>query len=223
MRIRWHGQSAYTLEGDGHVVVIDPFDVAALKARWPIDYPPIEPRAADLLLITHEHGDHNWDGAVTGEPTVIRSTAGRRETPVGEVVAIASEHDGQAGTARGPNTIFVFSLDGVRICHMGDFGQPRLRPEQAEAIGAIDLLFVPVGGGPTLDGAGAAEAVETLAPGWVVPMHYRTPAIGFLDPVDGFLGRFADVRAFDGPDAELSAGERPERPLVLHLAAPAAG
>jgi L-ascorbate metabolism protein UlaG (beta-lactamase superfamily) len=223
MRIRWHGQSAYTLEGGGRVVVIDPFDVAAVSGRVPFHYPPIEPGPADLLLITHEHGDHNWDAAVTGDPAVIRSTAGRIETPVGEVVAVASEHDGAAGTARGPNTIFVFTLDGVRVCHMGDFGQPRLRPEQIEAIGPIDLLMVPVGAGPTLDGAGAAEAVGVLAPGWVVPMHYRTPAIGFLEPADDFLGRFDDVRALEASEVEVAAAERPERPVVLHLAAPGGG
>jgi L-ascorbate metabolism protein UlaG (beta-lactamase superfamily) len=220
MKLRWHGQSAYTLEGDGRTVVVDPFDVTALSGRVRFEYPPIEPRPADLLLITHEHGDHNWDAAVTGDRVVIRSTAGRIASPIGEVVAVASEHDDAAGTVRGPNTIFVFSLDGVRICHMGDFGQARLRAEQVAAIGPIDLLLVPVGAGPTLDAAGAAEAVETLAPGWVVPMHYRTPAIGFLEPADDFLGRFADVHTLAAPEVEIAAPDRPERPLALHLAAP---
>jgi L-ascorbate metabolism protein UlaG (beta-lactamase superfamily) len=44
---------------------------------------------------------------------------------------------------RGPNTIFVFSLDGVRVVHVGDFGQSKLRDEQTEAIGTVDLLFIP--------------------------------------------------------------------------------
>jgi L-ascorbate metabolism protein UlaG (beta-lactamase superfamily) len=85
-----------------------------------------------------------------------------------------------------------FMLDGVRVCHLGDLGQAALRDEQVAALGVVDLLFVPVGGGPTLDAAGAAAAVERLAPRWVVPMHYRTAAIDFLEPADAFLASFGE-------------------------------
>ncbi len=95
-------------------------------------------------------------------PTVLRSTAGRLESPIGEIVAVASEHDDEAGTARGPNTIFVFELDGVRACHFGDFGQASLREAQAQAIGEVDLLFIPVGGGPTIGAEGAQAICERL-------------------------------------------------------------
>lgn len=78
---------------------------------------------------------------------MLRSTAGRHESPIGEVLGIASEHDEAAGTERGPNTIFAFELDGIRVAHFGDFGQSALRPEQAAALGNIDLLFLPVGDG----------------------------------------------------------------------------
>src|SRR5690242_5998250 len=113
MIVRWHGQSAFTLTGGEHTVAVDPFgpfppDVAA---RITFDYPPIEPHPAHLLLVTHEHRDHNAVEVISGEPHVVRSTAGRFETPVGEVIAVASEHDDQAGTARGPNTIYVLTLD----------------------------------------------------------------------------------------------------------------
>jgi L-ascorbate metabolism protein UlaG (beta-lactamase superfamily) len=189
MRIRWYGQSAFRLEGE-KTVVIDPFGDFGERAAargMTFGYPAVESQSADLLLITHEHADHNAAEAVTGDPVTIRSTAGVFESPVGEVVAVASEHDEEAGTKRGPNTIFSFSLDGLRLCHVGDFGQPALRPEQARAIGDVDVLFVPAGGGPTIGGAAAAELVRTLAPRLVVPMHYRTEAISFLDPPDDFL------------------------------------
>src|ERR1700712_3408682 len=109
-RVRWYGQSAFLLEGDAATVFIDPFgDMrAALSGRgleW--SYPPIERTAADLLLVTHEHGDHNGVEVVDA-PVTVRSRAGRHESPVGEVVAVNSEHDDVAGTARGPNTIFCF-------------------------------------------------------------------------------------------------------------------
>src|SRR5437763_9520880 len=91
-------------------------DMSALAGRgMRFDYPPIEGIKADLVLVTHEHLDHNRAEVIDGEPTVLRSTAGRLPSPIGEVVAIASEHDQAAGTERGPNTIFVFELDGMRV------------------------------------------------------------------------------------------------------------
>ena len=99
MNIRWHGQSAYTLTGESHTVAIDPFgDLGALMGgRRRFDYAPVPSHAADLLLVTHEHADHNAVEAITGSPQIVRSTAGRFETPLGEVVAINSEHDDAGG------------------------------------------------------------------------------------------------------------------------------
>jgi L-ascorbate metabolism protein UlaG (beta-lactamase superfamily) len=187
-RVQWYGQSAFLLEGDA-VVFIDPFGAMgeALAARGlEFRYPPIEGVRADLLLVTHDHRDHNAVEAIEGEPTVLRAS-GRFESPIGEVVGIASEHDDGAGTARGSNVIFCFSLAGHRICHMGDFGQPALRPEQRAAIGDVDVLLLPVGGGPTIGGEPAAALVRELSPRLVIPMHYRTPQVNFLEPPEAFL------------------------------------
>jgi L-ascorbate metabolism protein UlaG (beta-lactamase superfamily) len=200
VKVRWLGQSAFLFEGRQHRVVIDPFgDVRERMAGRGLDflYPPIENVAADLLLVTHEHQDHSGVEVVVGNPVVIRSTAGRFDSPVGEVVAVAAEHDQAAGTQRGPNTIFCFTLDGLRVCHFGDFGQAGLRPEQEAAIGEVDLLFVPVGGEVTLDGRQAATVVRQLHPRVAVPMHYRNLAVNFLHPPDSFF------EAFGGTVAQL--------------------
>jgi L-ascorbate metabolism protein UlaG (beta-lactamase superfamily) len=189
MQVEWYGQSAFRLTSPAQTVAIDPFgDLSGLTSRGlQFDYPAITGLTADLLLVTHEHADHNGVEVVGVDPAILRSTAGRLESPIGEVTAIASEHDEQAGTARGPNTIFVFELDGLRVCHFGDFGQSTLREEQAAAIGEVDLLFIPVGGGPTIGADQATAIIERLSPRWVVPMHYRTPRIGFLETADAFL------------------------------------
>jgi L-ascorbate metabolism protein UlaG (beta-lactamase superfamily) len=222
MRIQWFGQSGFRLATDDATVVVDPWgDVAALAARGglKLEYPPIEGVRADLVLVTHEHADHNGVEKIEGDPVVQRSTAGRLSSPIGEVVAVASEHDDVAGTQRGPNTIFVFELDGTRVAHFGDFGQRALRNEQAEAIGAVDLLFVPVGGGATIDGEQAAEVVERLGPRWIVPMHYRTHRVDFLDSADAFLERMANVTRLHTP--AFDTAELPgDAPLTIVPAAP---
>jgi len=189
MRVVWYGQSAFLVEGSCSVF-IDPFAVAAesFAARGlEFRYPPIDGVSADLLLVTHEHGDHNGVDAVGGDPAVIRSVAGRFDSPVGEVVAAAGEHDDVAGTARGLNMLFRFELDGLSFCHLGDLGQRALRPEQLEALGAVDVLFVPVGDGPTIGRDRAADVVRALGPRLAVPMHYRTELVNFLEPPEPFL------------------------------------
>jgi len=223
MCVEWYGQTAFRLSTAEQSVAIDPFaDMSAMAASrgMQFDYPPIADVEADLLLVTHEHMDHNGVEAIGGDPAILRSTAGTLESPLGEVTAIASEHDEQAGTARGPNTIFVLELDGLRVCHFGDFGQRALREEQAAAIGAVDLLILPVGGGPTIGAEQAAAIVERLAPRWVVPMHYRTPRIGFLETADEFLERSAHVERL--AQSAFETGELPasDGPLVVVPAAP---
>jgi L-ascorbate metabolism protein UlaG (beta-lactamase superfamily) len=221
MRIQWHGQGAFTLRGADRTVLIDPFDVTQKPERmsFRFDYPAIPQTRADLLLITHEHFDHNGAHVAAGSPHTVRSTAGRFETPLGEVIAIASEHDDEAGTRRGPNTIFVFALDGLRVCHMGDFGQAALRPEQRAAIGTIDVLFIPVGGGPTIDGAQAAGIVGELGPRWAVPMHYRTELVDFLNPPAEFLAGFESVVDAAPGEHELSAAGA-DGVQIVHPAVP---
>ena len=78
MRIQWYGQSAFLLAGE-QTVFIDPFDRPgeALAARGlEFNYAPIEDVTADLLLITHEHVDHNAAVAL------VRSLAPRLVVPM---------------------------------------------------------------------------------------------------------------------------------------------
>jgi L-ascorbate metabolism protein UlaG (beta-lactamase superfamily) len=222
IRVEWYGQSAFHLASPEASVFIDPFDdLSGLRGRGiQFDYPPIAGVQAELLLVTHEHADHNGVEAIGGDPTVLRSTAGRLESPIGEVVAVASEHDEVAGTARGPNTIFVFELAGMRVCHFGDFGQSALRDAQAHAIGTVDLLILPVGGGPTIGAEGAAAIVERLRPRWVLPMHYRTPRTGFLDTANAFLKRHPNAHRLDTPAFETGQLPDAEGTLVVVPAAP---
>jgi L-ascorbate metabolism protein UlaG (beta-lactamase superfamily) len=222
MQVEWYGQSAFRLKTGTTTVFIDPFgDLSGLRGgSLQFDYPPIAATEADLVLITHEHPDHNAVDVLGGSPTVIRSTAGRLKSPIGEIVAVASEHDAAAGTERGPNTIFVFDFDGVRVCHFGDFGQAAMRDEQAAAIGTVELLLIPVGGGPTIGAEQAAAITERLGARWVVPMHYRTHRVNFLEPADEFLTRIGTTHELAAP--RFDTGELPDAhgPVAVVSTAP---
>jgi len=203
MHIRWLGHSAFLLTGEG----------ASIR----FDYRPIDVDA-DLVLVSHEHFDHDAADAVGGAPEVLRARAGTFDSAIGEVVGVASEHDPSAGTQRGANVIFRFALDGVRCCHMGDFGQRELRAEQREAIGPIDILFIPVGGGPTIGGREAAVVVDELHPGLVVPMHFATAAVDFIAGPEEFLSAVSGaVRRPDASEIALDefAGSREGTAIVV--------
>ncbi len=79
-----------------------------------------------MVLWSHSHGDRN-------NPDPIKGKAG--EVLVG---------DGE-GSRRGKNSVYVFTVDGLKFCHIGDLGHD-LTPSQVEAVGKIDMLFVLVGG-----------------------------------------------------------------------------
>ncbi len=225
MRVEWHGQSAFTLTGSEAKVFIDPFgDMGALLADRGLkfEHPPIEVDGVDLLLVTHEHIDHDAVEVIPGEPETLRATAGKHSTDaVGEVLGVASEHDEVAGTERGPNTIFVFELDGLRVAHFGDFGQRQLREEQAAAIGAVDLLILPVGGGPTIGAAQAGAIVSRLDARWVVPMHYRNERADFLpETEEEFVAQMPQTARFEV--ASFDTAELPTEggPIAVVPAAP---
>jgi L-ascorbate metabolism protein UlaG (beta-lactamase superfamily) len=206
MQVEWYGQSAFRFTSPEATVFIDPHGpMEGLPEGMRFDYPAIVGVSPDLLIVTHEHGDHNRVDQIDGDPVTIRSLAGRHESPIGDVIAVASEHDDVAGTERGPNTIVVFTLGGVRVAHFGDFGQSALRDAQRAAIGDVDLAIVPAGGGFTVDGTAGYALGRAVGAKWIVPMHYNTPRISFLEPLDKFLAAAETVHHLDAPTFDTDA------------------
>jgi len=84
----------------------------------------------------------------------------------------------------------------------------------------VDLVILPVGGGPTIDAAQAKAIADRLRPAWVVPMRYRTPRVGLLDTADESLELFSDVQRLT--DASFDTAELPDRatPSMIVPAAP---
>jgi L-ascorbate metabolism protein UlaG (beta-lactamase superfamily) len=108
----------------------------------------------------------------------------------------------------------------MRVAHLGDLGQAALRDAQLAALGQVDLLLVPVGDGPTIGAAHAMAIVEQVRAKVVVPAHYRTERIDFLEPVDGFAERFATVHRADATAVDLAALPGGEGPVLVLPAVP---
>jgi L-ascorbate metabolism protein UlaG (beta-lactamase superfamily) len=179
MTISWYGQSCFRLESKGVSVLIDPFSK---------DIGLRVPRLNDnVFLVSHEHYDHNNVEGVPPEAFVVRGPGEYEKSGV-YVEGIMSYHDNMQGTERGLNTIYVIRMEDMRLCHMGDFGQAKLTDEQVEAIGDIDILFIPVGGKYTIDGKEAAEIVKQIEPKIIIPMHYKVTGLNVdIDSPQKFL------------------------------------
>lgn len=178
MEIEWLGHSCFRLRSREATLVTDPYD-KSIGLNLP------RPRA-DIVTLSHDHPGHNAAAGVRGDPYVVRGP-GEYEVKSVFVTGVQSYHDKRQGRDRGPNTVYVIELDGLRICHAGDLGFVPSQT-QAEGYGEIDILLLPVGGVTTLNASEATELVSLLEPRVVIPMHYRVPELAFkLDPVDKFI------------------------------------
>jgi L-ascorbate metabolism protein UlaG (beta-lactamase superfamily) len=159
---------------------------------------------ADIVTISHEHFDHNNVAFVSGKPRVIRGLTADKKgwARVDEklkdvsIRTVGVYHDAEKGAKRGLDTVFIFEVGGVRIAHLGDLGHV-LTNQQLAAIGAVDVLLIPVGGTFTIDALTATQVVEQMRPRlMVIPMHYKTDAVTIkeLEPVARFLDRKPHVR-----------------------------
>jgi L-ascorbate metabolism protein UlaG (beta-lactamase superfamily) len=184
MHITWKGQSCFQIvvsqqKGEQVKLVIDPYsDEVGFRL------PKVE---ADILLVSHDHADHNNAKGVEGNYFLI-DAPGEYERKEVFIQGIKSFHDEKEGKERGPNTIYVIEAEEIRLCHLGDFGEKELSSEQIEQIGDIDILMVPVGGVFTLDAKGAAKVIAQIEPRIVIPMHYALPKLkSKIDGLDKFL------------------------------------
>ncbi|MBU2635253.1 MBL fold metallo-hydrolase [Patescibacteria group bacterium] len=184
MNINWYGQSCFQVSSsqgkNNHVsIVIDPFDeTTGLRV------PKLQ---ADIVLVTHEHSDHNNVKAVSGEPFIIEGP-GEYDIKGSFIQGISGYHDNTQGAQRGSITIYTIETEGMRLCHLSDLGQKELSPSQLDKIGDIDILMIPIGGIYTIDAAEAVKIMAQIEPRVIIPMHYKIPKLKIkLDDVDKFL------------------------------------
>jgi len=217
MKVKWYGHAAFLITTDqGIKIITDPYEPGAFGGG--IAYGPI-PDQADIVLVSHDHADHNYVQGIKGKPQVVKGTGSHKVKNL-EFKGIAAYHDGRKGSERGQNTIFCFSVDGVNVCHLGDLGHV-LSDAETKQIGPVDLLLMPVGGVYTIDPAQATRTAQKLSPKIVIPMHYKTPHCGFpLAQVEDFTSGKAGVKTARGDEVEIKKEKLPQTPeiIVLHPA-----
>jgi L-ascorbate metabolism protein UlaG (beta-lactamase superfamily) len=216
MEITWFGHSCFRLVERGMAsVVTDPYDESQ-------GYPALRLKA-DIVTVSHDAPGHSNVEAVKGDR---RALTGPGEYEIGGVFitgiqtvrpqAEASKKK-KSGAEAKRNTVFLFDYDGLTVCHLGDLDHV---PSQAqiEALGAVNVALVPVGGGGGLNAAQAAEVISLIEPSIVVPMHYRTDSGSpELEPVSKFLKEMGLGTTKPEPGLKVTASSLPEETHVVLL------
>jgi len=185
-------------------IVTDPHDGKSLGIAPP-------KAKADLVLMSHDHFDHNCVTMVSGSDTsVIKKPVMTVERGV-RVEGISAFHDTSGGSKRGQITIFKFELDGTTFCHLGDLGH-KLDEATTEKISPVDILFVPTGDVFTVGPDSAKAVIDSVSPRVAIPMHYRMPGMTLsIQPIQNFLRLCDQKRVVKvGNEVEFSEDELPE-------------
>jgi len=211
MKIKWLGHASFLITSrDGLRVITDPYTVGG-----GIDYSPIR-ETADVVVVSHDHSDHNNVSTVQGKPEVVKGS-GKKTAKSIQFKGVGTSHDAAQGKQRGTNTVFCFTIDDMRLCHLGDLGHV-LGPGQVTEIGAVDILFVPVGGFFTIDASVASQVCDQLKPKIVIPMHFKTAKCAYpLAGVEDFLKGKKNVRKVPGSEAEFEHEKLPAATEIVVL------
>ncbi|HPH95251.1 MAG TPA: MBL fold metallo-hydrolase [Anaerolineaceae bacterium] len=178
MEITWYGHSCFRIVERGMAqVVMDPYDHTVtgyelLKLK------------ADIVTVSHASPSHNHLAAVKGDPHVI---SGPGEYEIGGVFITGIQTNQTKKDDELRNTLYMIEFNGLNVLHLGDMNRVPTQTE-VEALGAVHVVMVPVGGGCSLNAARAAEVINLLEPNIVIPMHYATAHSSVqLEPLSKFL------------------------------------
>ena len=192
MKVTWLGHACFKIESKGSSVVIDPYDHAKIPGYSELH------TTADIVLVTHEHDDHNFRKAV--------ALSGKEFTL--QIEEIPSFHDDQQGAVLGTNTIYIIDDGQFRLAHFGDLGH-MLSSEELQKLGKLDAAIVNVGGFVASEAEFANELMNVVKPSWIIPCHFRGDTFGVpsAGTLEEFLALQNNAWRVDGCTLELKKSD----------------
>ena len=218
MVIQWQGHACFRVSGDGVRIVTDPYtpEVAGLS--------PIR-EAADIVIMSSDDDPFHSDaGDVPGSPLVLNALeiarhGGSREARGIRFDAIETRESLIHKKDPGDNAMYSFTLEGIRIGHMGDVGNP-LTAEQLDFLRGVDVLLALTGGPVTIELSDLDTALRAVQPKIVIPMHYQIPNLKLkILPLEAFTSRYPEEIVDIRPSSEIELTPRslPEQMRIVAL------
>jgi L-ascorbate metabolism protein UlaG (beta-lactamase superfamily) len=167
MEAQFFGANCIVIGGKQARVVVDD-NLVELGAKSPA-------KEGDITLFTGVHAEPSQPAKI------VIDQPGEYEVSGISIYGIAARSHIDEEDQRSL-TMYKLILDELNVLVVGH-AYPELSDDQLEAIGMIDVMFVPVGGnGYTLDGIGALKLIKKVEPKLVIPTHYDDPRLSFPVP-----------------------------------------
>lgn len=193
MVITHHGAQCFKVTFGDLTLVFDPVAKGASL--------PSVRFGADIALVSRNHADMNGVDEVTYGDKVPFAVTGPGEYERQGVTVQGFLSKSKYGLGKGKeeavNTVYAVQLEDMTLVHLGAISDKELSKEAREALGEIDVLFVPVGGEGVLSANDAHELAVALEPKIIIPMHWS--GVGAAKSLETFL------------KAAGSAGEKVEK------------
>ena len=213
MKIKWFAHASFLIEGDGLRIITDPYTPDEMG------FPPITEPADIVIRSSSDDGGHCYAEMIPGNPDVVTATeiidSGATVRGL-KIAAIPVRESLIHKDSPLDNGMYRFTLEGIRLAHMGDVGNP-LTDEQLEALSHVDVLFALAGGPPTLDLDDLREAIDIIQPRIIIPMHYHLPGTKVkMLPITELAERFSvdEVVWMDSSEFDLS---RDTLPMTMRM------
>lgn len=215
--IQYLGLFCFRLRGREGIVLCDPFDRSAgLDMGRP---------TAHIVTSSHDHPHHNASNLVRPlrDDLFVIDGPGEYEVHSVLITGVRTRSRTDNDYQRGNNTVYVIHLDDITFCHLGTLSQ-ELTQAQLEQLGSVDVLLLPVGGGPALEPTAADGIISQIEPRIVIPMAYALDSLNIpypLAPLEKFAHEMGTKALEAQPKLSLSASSLPAqgeetRIMVLH-------
>ncbi len=217
MFIKWYGHACFQIR-DGVRIVTDPYtpEVANLG--------PVRDAADIVIMSSADDPYHSGATYVPGNPQVLNALEiarhGGSQLAHGiRFDAIETQESVIHKTSPDANAMYAFTVEGVRIGHMGDVGNP-LTQEQLDFLRGVDVLLALTGGPVTIELSDLDDVLRAVQPRIVIPMHYKIPNLRLnILGLEAFTSRYPpeliDVRA--GSEIELAPDSLPPSMRIVAL------
>jgi len=220
MKITMYAHASFRLEADGRTIITDPYTPGSEASG----FAPINEPADIVIMSSATDSFHSDPSHITDNPVVVNVLELPLEGTEVKGVAIKPFPAMESMTfdfGRDPdaNAMYLFTLGGLHVLHMGDIGNP-IEPKTLDALqGQVDVMLALTGAHATIALEDLDIAIDIIKPRAVIPMHFYSPrGVLQIEPVDTFLARRKEeITRVEGPSVELTPQTLPPKTHIYVL------